>query len=190
MNNSKVAIAVNKTAAMIQVLAGAFLVFFFGFGTILFLTEGDVASLVFCLVFDALGIWLILRSRKTTKLINDFRKYVTAISHDPTGFIPNIAASLGTSEDVVRKNLELMIKKNYFSNAYIDRNANCIVIASKQPARIPVAGPNVFANAYGNPVAPAVEMVAVKCNGCGGMNTIAKGQTGECDYCGSPIKGV
>lgn len=198
MNNSKVAIAVNRTISLIQVLVGIFLLFIFGICTIMYLADAEsraelgVAFFIFCLLFDALGVWLIAKSRKKNKLIKEFKKYVTAISHDPTGYIPDIAASLGTSEDVVKNNLDLMIKKKFFSNAFIDRNSNCIVIASKQAVQNTTAAPNAFVNAPTASTcttAPAVEMVTVKCNGCGGINTIAKGQTGECDYCGSAIKG-
>ena len=196
MNNSKVAIAVSKTVSLIQAVCGGFITFFFGFGTIMYFVDTEsqaelgIAFLIVCLLFVALGIWLIRCSRKKSKLIKAFKKYVTVISCDPTGYIPDIAASLGTSEDVVKKNLDLMMKNKFFSNAYIDRNSNCIVIASKQAVQNTMAAPNSFANAQAtSTAAPAVEMVTVKCNSCGGITTIAKGQTGECDYCGSAIKG-
>lgn len=31
--------------------------------------------------------------------------------------------------------------------------------------------------------------ITVKCQGCGGINTIRKGTVAECDFCGSVIKG-
>lgn len=198
MNNSKVAIAVSKTVSLIQMLAGIAIVFMFGPCTIMYLTDKEfsadvgVGFLIFCLVLDALGVWLIVLSRKKTKLMKEFKKYVAVISQDPNGYIPDIAATLGTSEDVVKNNIEQMIKKKFFSNAYIDRNSNCIVIANKQAVQNATTPANGFMNAQAAPTyntAPAVEMVTVKCNGCGGINTIAKGQTGECDFCGSAIKG-
>ena len=94
-------------------------------------------------------------------------------------------------EDVVIENLEIMMKKKFFTNAYIDRKSNCIVIANKQAAQNNTAAPNAFANEHSAPAnteAAAVEMAAVKCNSCGGINTIQKGAVGECDYCGSAIK--
>lgn len=198
MNNSKVAIAVNKTISLLQMLGGIFLVFIFGICTIMYLSDKEYASesgvdfLIFCLVLDALGVWLIVLSRKKKKLIKEFKKYVTVISNDVNGYIPDIAASLGTSEDVVINNLELMIKKNFFANAFIDRNSNCIVIANKQSAQANNSVSNVFTNAQASTssAAPvAVEMVTVKCKGCGGINTVQKGAIGECDFCGSAIKG-
>jgi hypothetical protein len=198
MNNSKVAVAVSKTASIVQMLGGIVLVFLFGICTIAYLTDKEyaadtgVAFLIVCLLFDALGIWLITLSRKKAKLIKEFKKYVRVISQNPNGYIPYIASSLGTSEDAVKNNLKLMIKKKYFSNAFIDCNSDCIVIANKQkPVSTPVQQPTVSTNtnAYSHTAAPAIEMVTVKCKGCGGINTIQKGAVGECDYCGSSIKG-
>ena len=136
--------------------------------------------MIIYLIFDALGVWLIILSRKKAKLIEHFREYVTVISHDGDGFIPDIAASLGVPECIVEKNLEIMIKKRFFSNAFIDRNANSIVIVNKQAV-------STMRPAY-HAVPPAM-IVTVKCKGCGGVKMMVKGTIGECDYCGSIIKG-
>lgn len=186
MNDSKVAITVSKIVSILQMLAGIAIVFLFGLCTIFYLTDKEFAAdtgvsfLIFCLVLDVLGILLIILSIKKSRLMKEFKKYVTVISCNPSGYIPDIAASLGVSEAVVKKNLEQMIKKMYFANAFIDYNSNCIVIANRQKT----------ANTY---VAPAASrfatMVTVKCKGCGGINTIQKGAVGECDYCGSSITG-
>ena len=194
MNNSKVAIAVSRTVSLIQIVFGGFITIFFGLCIIVYLFDAEyrisagVAFLVVCLLFVALGILLIRSSRKKSKLIKEFQKYVTAISRDASGYIPNIAASIGTSEDAFRNNLDLMIKKKFFFNAYIDRNSNCIRIASKQSAQnITPASSNVSATpAYAG--SQAATMVTIKCQGCGGINTIANGQINKCDYCGSAIK--
>lgn len=191
MNRSKVAVAVSKTVSFVQMLAGVAIVLLFGFCTIMYLadqefsTDTGVGFLIFCLVLDALGVWLIVLSRKKTKLVKEFKRYVAVVSNDPDGSIPNIAAALGTSENVVRKKLELMIRKKYFANAFIDQNLNRIVVATKQNAAVSTAQrPQTNAPV----MSQAVEMVTVKCKGCGGINTLQKGVVGECDYCGSSIK--
>lgn len=192
MNRSKVAVAVSKTVSFVQMLAGVAIVLLFGFCTVMYLTDREFAAdtgagfLIFCLVLDALGVWLLVLSRKKTKLVKEFKRYVAVVSNDPDGCIPNIAAALGTSENVVRKKLELMIRKKYFANAFIDQNLNRIVVATKQNAAVSTAQrPQTNAPV----MSQAVEMVTVKCKGCGGINTLQKGVVGECDYCGSSIKG-
>lgn len=199
MNHSKVAIAVGKTISLVQMLAGIFLVLIFSLCTIGYLTdkstadEVGVAFLICSLVLDALGIWLIVLAIKKQKLIQEFKKYVAAISSDPRGYIPDIARALGASERTVRNNLELMIRKNFFSNAYIDRNTDCIVLANKrtvvQNTSSDLSDLTDEETASDDSNVSTVEMVTVKCKGCGGINTVAKGQIGECDYCGSPLKG-
>lgn len=197
MNKSKVAIVVTKTVSIIQMIAALSILFFFGVGTLLCIFDADtratggVAVLIMCLIFDALGIWLFRQSIKKSKLIKEFKKYVSAVSNNPDGYIPDIAASLGTSEDVARKNLELMIKKKFFVNAFIDKNSNCIKILNRQNTGV-VNQQRVNTNINTNintSVSQAAEMVTVKCSGCGGINTIRRGEVGECDYCGSSIKG-
>lgn len=198
MNKSKVAIAVSKTISFVQMLFGIAYVFIFGICTIVclcdkdFLADGGVSVIIVCLIFDVLGIWLIILSLKKTKLLKEFKKYVTVISREPDGYIPDIAASLGVSEDIVKKNLELMIKKRYFANAFIDQNSNCIVITSKQNNTVNTTHQShIHTTEYASsPVtSQAIEMMTIKCKGCGGINTIQKGAIGECDYCGSSIKG-
>lgn len=198
MNKSKVAIAVSKTVGFVQMLAGIATVFVFGICTIVclcnkyFLAYGGASFVIVCLILDALGAWLIILSRKKAKLLKEFKKYVAVISGKPDAYIPDIAASLGVSEDVVKKNLELMIKKNYFANAFVDQNSNCIVITSKQNSTVnAVHQPQMHTTEYASsPVtSQTIERMTIKCKGCGGINTIRKGAIGECDYCGSSIKG-
>lgn len=194
MNDSKVKIAVSKTVSFVQILAGVAILLWFGLCTIIYLTDKEFAAevgvgfLIFCLVLDALGVWLIVLSRKKTKLMREFKKYVAAVSNDADGFIPDIAISLGTSEEVVRKNLELMIKKKYFANAFIDYRTNCIKIANRHDT-VANAAQQTQVNLGVHTAPMAAETVTIKCRGCGGINTIQKGAVGVCDYCGSPIKG-
>lgn len=191
MNNSKVAIRTNKIVSLLQMFAGCFFVFIFGICTLSSIFDksnngDDMAFLIFCLVMDALGIWLIVLSRKNKNLRNEFSQYEAAISNGGSAYIPDIAVSVGASEDVVRKNLELMIKKKFFSNSYIDRKANSVVIENKQPAKTNNAKPYAATNAK----APMQdEIVTVKCKGCGAMNAVKKGSICECEFCGSATKG-
>ena len=200
MNNSKVAIAVSKTLSFVQMFIGIVILFVFGVCTIMELTDTEawaqtgISFFIFCLVCDALGIWLIILSRKKSKLIKEFKKYVAVVSSEPTGYIPDIAASLGVSEEVVKSNFEKMIQKKYFANAFIDLNSNCIVIVNKKNTEEHTEAPSqegtTSTNHHSTPTTSQnVEMVTVKCKSCGGINTVQKGTVRECDYCGSSIKG-
>ena len=195
MNRSKAAIAVSKIASIIQMLAGVFIVFTFGLCTIMYFTDAEFQSngisfLVTCLIIDAIGIALILFSRKRSKLIKEFKNFVGYISEDPSGSIANLASAMGTSQDVVKNNLELMIKRKYFVNARIDLGKNCIVIGSgAKSTQQKVQQSNTTGAAAAAVNMPKIQYVTVTCKCCGGINKIVKGNVAECDFCGSPING-
>ena len=134
-----------------------------------------VGFVIFCIIADILGIFLIMLSRKRKKLISDFKNYVNIISGNTSGSITNIAEVTGASQDIVINNLELMIKKGYFANAYIDRETNCIVLKANN------------ANKKETAESTQNEYITVTCKCCGGINKIEKGKVGECDFCGSPL---
>lgn len=147
-------------------------------------------GIIVLVIFDIIGILFVLSARKTFKLIKEFKKYVAVIACSPDGYIPDIAASLGKSENVVKENLELMIKKKYFINAFIDANENCFVIANKNKVEQFTQECEDDADTYSdNAVPQSNKMVTVTCKGCGAVNTIPKGAVRECEYCGSSIKG-
>lgn len=192
-NKSKTALIVSQIIEKVQLILGILILGFFGLGTIGGLTDeelgSDTAFLVTMIIFDLIGVLLIVLSRLRHKLIKNFKKYVSLLSNDPSGSIANLAVALGTSEATVNSNLEKMIKKKYFSNAYIDKAQNRIVLPNHVAA--PAEAVNTSANAA--PSAPvstgAPEMTTVICKGCGGVNTVPKGGVAECEYCGSGIQG-
>ncbi|MEQ2457035.1 hypothetical protein [Flavonifractor hominis] len=201
MTKSKVAIVVSRVISIIEMVIGLLYVFSFGFIIIMYLTDEELSSstgvgfLIFCVIAEAFFIWLIRCSIKRAHLIKEFKRYVTVISAHSNGYISDIAASLGTPEHIVKANLERMMKKKYFSNAYIDYNTNRIVVINReataqnptQPSRANT--PNTNSTQSTPSVSQTAEMITVKCKSCGGINEIRKGSVGECDFCGSSIKG-
>lgn len=193
MNKAKVALAADKTVSVVLKVIGIIDVVFWSIGVLIFLADYDKydyssTMIIVYLILAGLGVWMIRISNKKARLIETFRKYVAVISNVPNGFIPDIANALNTSVDVVMKNLELMIKKGYFVNAYIDRNLNSIIIANRQ-AIVNEVEQTKTAVTQPKKSVQNVQMVTVKCEGCGAVNSVPKGSVGECEYCGSPIKG-
>ena len=188
MKNSKSAIVMSIIIEKIQFIAGIIFLLLFGLCTVVSFADAELASdgfLAFCLVVDGLCILLIYYSRKRHKLNTDFKKYVSALSDDPTGSILNLANAMGTSEDVISVNLNKMIEKKYFSNAYIDKRKNCIVLYN-QGETMGVASTAGNVSSF---TGASQGMVTVCCKGCGGVNAIPKGQSAECEYCGSLLQG-
>jgi hypothetical protein len=144
-----------------------------------YITEGVVAYVIFCLVIIALGVLLIIHGKKTKDRIRRFRKYIAIIVNQNETSIDQIANMVQMPVNFVLKDIEFMISKRYFVNAYIDQNTNSI---SFQGRAASAAGNQ----AHENPL-PDSEMQVVLCKSCGAQNEIAKGSVGECEYCGSPL---
>lgn len=171
---------------------GVFLLVVFGICTICYFTDaayresaGD-SFLISCLVFDAIGVWLVVLSASKKKLIREYRRYVSYIVAEPTGSIPKIAAAAGKAPYEVRNKLERMIKRDFFVDAHIDYNTDCIVIGKARavkPENVNVAAINMNATEK-----TAVRVVTAQCKYCGGHNKLYKGQAAECDYCGVMIE--
>lgn len=189
MDSSKTALVINQIIEKIQLVAGIIVLLLFGLCTIMSFYDPELGAggfLQFCLVCDVIGLVLIVFSRKRRKLTVDFKKYVTALSGSQEGNIDYLAAALNTSPDVVKSNIEKMIKKNLFANVYIDANSNRLVIGAKNQAS---ARSQTVLPVNQAPGQPRIEYMTVNCRGCGGVNKVARGAVAECEYCGSMIKG-
>lgn len=185
MNNTKGKVLTSSIISIIEIIIGVCLVILFAFGVSGAIDTNDMASGIISVVFIVIGILLIIFGMNRRKLIRDFKTYVTAISNESTGYIPNISAILGITDDVARKRLDLMIKKGYFKDALIDRTTDCIVISSRKQQSDRVSGK---ASQGSDTADKGNETVTVKCKSCGGINTVEKGKAGECEFCGSSIQ--
>jgi hypothetical protein len=185
MNKSKAVIVLNEIIQKTQMIVGVCFVLFGIMGFCVEIGKLDSMDIFLVIFFIGIGSLLIYFSVKKKKLIKDFKTYVQKLSADPTGSISNLASAAGTSQDVVKKNLENMINKKFFVNAFIDINKNCIVFPSSNNIN---AGTNAAqSNVQQNTNQPEIEYVTVTCKSCGGINKIIKGKVSECDFCGSPI---
>lgn len=181
MNKSKTAVSVSKLVSLVQLICGMLLILFFAICIFYYITDADyrayvgISFLMLSIVCEIIGIVLIMLSRKRRKLIKYFKTYASYIASNPTCTIADIARAMNSSEVSVRKNIQLMIDKNYFEFTHIDQETNRVVIVNKMQ--------------YIQQQGQASELLPVKCKCCGGMNKVARGKTAECEYCGSPIRG-
>lgn len=133
-------------------------------------TAGNIGVLIFCIVFIAFGVWLILLGSKRKKEIKRFRQYISIISNQNPTPIYLIVNTLQKSEGFILQDLHHMINKGYFVGAILDMDSNSIIMQSA-PAH----------------AAPNVEMRTAQCQSCGAPNRIAAGAPGICEYCGSTL---
>lgn len=186
MNKSKVAIVVSQIIEKIEMICGGLWVASY---TILLLygmfdgVKDGVDVILTILIVDLLGVWVFLCGRKRKKMRLEFKKYVTHLSNDPTGSLENIAAAAGTSVDMTKKNIKFMLKKKFFSNAYLDESNNRLVLSGTEHKE-PATPNNYNLQAQAEPV-----YVSRKCPNCGGVNKVVQGTVTECDFCGSPLQG-
>lgn len=131
------------------------------------------ALIVTVLIFVSIGVFFILQGLKIKKRLKRFRTYVRIISTERITSIDLIALKLNQSIDFVRNDLQKMIDKKYFANAYIDKENNEIVISGLS---FDTSDEREITN-------PEV----VQCKSCGAMNTKQMGSAAKCQYCGSSI---
>ncbi|NLJ31339.1 MAG: hypothetical protein GX424_07060 [Clostridiales bacterium] len=183
VNNSKTAIVISQIIATVQMVFGVLFVLFGLLGGLGQKTI-DAADIVVIILFVGGGIWLILSSVKRRKLVRLFRQYVSILSRNESCSIADLALATKASEDAVQSKLQKMIKKKYFTSAYIDRDTHRVVLPRHAYPSAPNAADGINREAQNMP-----EVVTVVCKGCGAVNRLVKGQVSECEYCGSAIKG-
>ncbi len=189
MDKSKRTIVVSQIIEIIEITLGAVWAFLFISVALVSMTDDVVDGagiIIFMWMLGFLGVWLVFMGIRRRRMRLEFKKYAAQLLDDPTGLIENIASAAGTPQNVVKKNLEFMIKKGFFTNAYIDKQNNRLVLASLSQ--------NNQANLMrreniNNPAFEKPSLVTCKCPNCGGVNVITQGIVSECDFCGSPIQG-
>ena len=125
------------------------------------------------------GIGLVVLGHKTTRKAVKYRKYITLIVNQKESDINNIASTLNFSNDEVRRDLEKMIGKGFFQNAYIDERKGTIVFQDNDDV---VNGDSSKTRSENRS-----EMKVVQCKNCSAVNKIAVGKVGECEYCGAVL---
>ncbi|MDE7205808.1 MAG: hypothetical protein K2N90_01355 [Lachnospiraceae bacterium] len=188
MNKTKVAIVVSQFIETIQSICGWILTALMVLTLTVCAVEGEleVSTTIISIIVLGIGVYLIIVSKKRKRLRLSYKKYVAALSVDPTGSIQSLAATVGVSADVCRTDLQKMINKKFFDNAFIDKINDRFVIPVELSGESRVGN---YQDAIVNGSHSNVEYVACDCPNCGGANRIIKGQTAECDFCGSPING-
>lgn len=188
MNKSKVSLAVSQIIEKTEIVVGLLWGGVWFLIAVLFMFAIDeelgIGWTIASLLLAAFGFLVFSWGMKRGKMRLEFKKYVTQLSVDPSGSLENLASATGTSVDVVKKNLQFMIKKNFFSDAVINEQEHRLVLPAK--AKKEQQTKTLRHSASG---AAQQELIACSCPCCGGMNKIAKGTAGECDFCGSPLQG-
>ncbi|MEE1314177.1 MAG: hypothetical protein UHS49_00210 [Faecalimonas sp.] len=177
--------AINKVKliAVMQKVFGWIIAIFNGFVALVGATQItealDVAIVIFFAGMMILGIALIIKGNRKTKLIKMFHNYSARLFFDSEKSIDLLAASTGATVKETTKNLSDMISVGFFPNYYIDKQYNRLIEHNK----------NRFfkSQAMSMQSQKDIEYVTVQCKGCGAINKIVAGGVGECEFCGSQL---
>lgn len=108
-----------ETATKVEIVLGVLFVL----GALSSLGQGHLYSsqAVFSTVgMLFLGAYLLVRGIEWGQLVKAYRSYSTLLAHSPSGSISEIASAEGTTTEVVKRNLKLMIKRGMATNTAID----------------------------------------------------------------------
>ena len=175
-----------KTKAIVQKIFGWAIAIFCGLITFVGMVQIrevlDVVMVTFFAGITALGVLLIVKGNKKTRLIKAFYDYSARFEKDPEKSIDLLATSIGVTATKVAKNVEDMLGFGFFPNCYLDKQYNKLVVPSISTPQTPA----VSATASDSST-QSVKFVAVQCKNCGATNKIVMGTVGECEFCGTQI---
>lgn len=135
------------------------------------------------LFFIGGGVFIIRTSKKMQIQGEKFKKYISIVINNNETSIDNIAAYMNISCEEVVRDLQTMIDKGYFLNAYVDLSSREFVTRTREYEPINVNGSSSFNEVQEE----KPKMKVVVCRNCGGNNTILEGEVSECEFCGSPL---
>ena len=138
--------------------------------------DGIIDGTLGMLFFVSLGLILIYLGKKSLIIATKYKKYIDLIVNRRLRSIATISSAIPVSHDSAIKDIQEMIDKGFFEDAYINYNLDEIVFSKEDEVDERVKNHKV-------------EMIVVPCNGCGANNKVEKGQVEECQYCGSLISG-
>lgn len=141
----------------------------------------DSSDIIGILFFGIAGFVLRRIAKNTISSAEEVKKYLSIIVNGNVRQLDAVAAASGKSYDVVRTDVQKLIDKGYLKNAYIKEDTREIVI----PAVQTVEEMNGMNTARTSTSHSAPRLVTCSC--CGANNTIVSA-TGECEYCGAPLK--
>ena len=135
---------------------------------------GLVAIFAFIAVCISAGLLAHKKYKNHQQIISLYKQSVSILNSHPDGDLDTLAKHTGQSVSQCIANLETMIDNNLFTNAFVDRGANRLVVNRKNELDVEGNDPSDY--------------VPCKCPGCGGYNRVKKGQNVPCDYCGNILR--
>ena len=177
MKKSKINLIAASLKGKIQLICGIGLVIFSMGGFSVEIPARDVVGIIIAIAVLSLGLFLIYRFYRIQKLISRFRLYVSILSNQSSMSIYALSQTAGFPEQQVAKELQTMIDRRFFADAYIDRGKRCLVFPlMEQEAKKETTESDD--DLYVTTVCPI----------CGGSNRVVSGKNNRCMYCDNIIR--
>lgn len=140
----------------------------------------DMDDILMILFFGVAGFVLRKIAKNTKSNAEEVKKYLSIIVNGNVRQLDAVSAASGKPYDVVRADVQKLIDKGYLKDAYIDENTREIILPAAQTV-------GQISRMNTDTSTPNLGPRVVTCSCCGANNTIVS-ETGECEYCGAPIK--
>ena len=149
--------------------------FLLSLGSVIVLIEEGFSgsNLAMVIYFLIIGIGLFMYSKRLQNNAVIYKKYIAIIIKGKIRSLNEIANEISRPIDVVKKDLNNMIKNNYIEGAYVSDVTNSIVFFSE-------------INYDEDEDENEEQVKLVVCNCCGAKNKVVSSYA-DCEYCDSPL---
>ena len=175
----KTPISILTSTAKTSTIIGWTMCILFAIGILSFASSTTIGSLaqglyiIICSAFILVSFLLIIGGYSTKNIIKRYSKYKIIFSTQKRIPIDAIAAAMSKPVAFVTKDLELLVSKDLFINSYIDKKTNEFIYKNE--------------NINGDAESESNSVVVLNCPGCGAVNSVQKGTSVTCEYCGQSI---
>ena len=174
-----------RIVPILQLIGAIALIPFFGITFIAFIFASSAAELrsdpltaaIGLIMFGvplALGIWLLVAAIRNWRFLSAYDRYAPILNDLPDGSLATLAKVSQDPEDLVRKNIEGMLKRGFFPNGYFDPHKKHLILPGQTQK------PDVTKE-------PIAKTVMLNCPHCGGRNLVTPGTRIICEFCDSEI---
>ena len=170
VSNSKV--KVSATLGKIISAFGYIFVMFFFMMLLIAAIVVELEAWLTCFFMLVIAVLLIMKGIQIKRRIARFRKYTTLISGQRIFMLNEIAVRTSQTLNFVKKDLQNMIVRGYFTDMEIDMAADKVIAGSKT------------AQAQAAIQANMEKFERLNCQGCGASVMKPKGEHKACEYCG------
>lgn len=193
MKTNKTAIVISNIISFVQMGVGIVDIGLFGLAFIGNLLDAETklsaTDILLFFLFIGLGAIIFNLGRKRNKMSRMIKTYENVIGELPSIKIEELSKKVLQSEYEIEKNVEWMIRKNFFTDAFINHDEKALTFREAYEQKLRLEVQESIAKEQARIAKENVEHIYVVCECCEGTTEIEKGTTGRCSYCGAPING-